>query len=163
MSMGLDHCIHCVFHVWCLICYMIVCCVNNIHGKVYMEKRGTLGLENITLGVREKNEWDSSRCTFLLHIGTCTTSLTRREISKFIFDPYFFGILCITELLSDICRWLVEEEDVKAAGRATTNLHLPLTNEISWRLLVMRLLLLHRLVLWLPPLHMLVQMWAREG
>ena len=59
--MGLDHCIHCAFHVWRLICYMVVCCVNNLHGKVYMEK-GTLRLEHITLGIREKNKRDSSGC-----------------------------------------------------------------------------------------------------
>ena len=39
MGMGLDHCINYAFHVWCLICYMIVCCVNNIHGKVYIGKK----------------------------------------------------------------------------------------------------------------------------
>ena len=38
MGMGLDLCIHCAFHVWYSICYMIVCCVNNIYGEVYMEK-----------------------------------------------------------------------------------------------------------------------------
>ena len=40
------------------------------------------------------------------------------------------------ELLSDICRWLVKEEDVEAVGKATTNHHRPLINEPSWRLLV---------------------------
>ena len=46
--------------------------------------------------------------------------------------------------------------------RATTNHHQPLTNKPSWRLLVLQLLPLRRRVLWLPPLHKLVQMWARE-
>ena len=54
-----------------------------------------------------------------------------REISKFILDPYFFGILCKTKLLSDICRWLVEEEDADEVGGTTTNHHWPLTNEPS--------------------------------
>ena len=69
----------------------------------------------------------------------------------------------MTKLLSDICRWLVEEEDVKAVGGATTNHHWPLTNKPSWRLLVLRLLQLRRRVLWIPPLHTLVQLWARKG
>ena len=67
------------------------------------------------------------------------------------------------ELLSDICRWLVEEEDVEAVGEVITNHHQPLTNEPSWRLLVLRLLPLRMRVLWLQPFHMLVQIWAREG
>ena len=66
------------------------------------------------------------------------------------------------ELLFDIGRWLVREEDVNVVGGATTNHHQPLTNEPSLRLLVLRLLPLRRRVLWLPPLHRLVQMWARE-
>ena len=37
----------------------------------------------------------------------------------------------MTELLSDICRWLVEEEDAEVVGEATTNCHQPLTNEPS--------------------------------
>ena len=52
------------FMFYALICYMIVCYVlcelytwSNVYGK-----RGTLGLENITLGVQEKNEQDSSEC-----------------------------------------------------------------------------------------------------
>ena len=69
----------------------------------------------------------------------------------------------MTELLSDICRWLVGEEDVEDVGGAIANHHRPLTNESSWRLLVLRLLPLRRRVLWLPPLHRLVQLWAREG
>ena len=74
----------------------------------------------------------------------------------FIFDPYFFGILCKTKLLSDMCRWLVEEEDTEAVGGIKTNHHRPLTKEPSWRLLELRLLPLCKRVLWLPPLHMLV-------
>ena len=69
----------------------------------------------------------------------------------------------MTELLSNICRWLVEKDDVEAVGGAITNHHQPLTNEPSRRLLMLRLLPLHRRVLWLPPLHRLVQLWAREG
>ena len=64
MGMGLDHCIHYAFHVWSLICYMImsyVLCERYTWLSVY-GKRGTLGLENITLGVREKNERDNSGC-----------------------------------------------------------------------------------------------------
>ena len=67
------------------------------------------------------------------------------------------------ELLSDIGRWLVEEEDIEMVGGPITNHHQPLTNKPSWRLLVLRLLPLRRRVLWLPPLHMLVQLWPREG
>ena len=37
-GMGLDHCIYGVFHVLCSICYMIVCYVNYIHGKMYIGK-----------------------------------------------------------------------------------------------------------------------------
>ena len=71
MGMSLDHCIHCSFHVWCLICYMIVCCVlcESVYGQ-----RGTLGLENITLEVQEYNELDGSRCRCLLVVSTCTSS-----------------------------------------------------------------------------------------
>ena len=47
MGMSLDHYIYCAFHVLCLICYMIVCCVlccvNNMHGKMYMEKEEQQG------------------------------------------------------------------------------------------------------------------------
>ena len=53
MGMGLDHCIHCAFHVLCpnTLHDCVLCVVwNYIHGKMYMEKK-TLGLENITLGV----------------------------------------------------------------------------------------------------------------
>ena len=64
-----------------------------------------------------------------------------------------FGILCTNQLLSDICKWLIEEEDAEAVEGATTHYHRPLTNEPSWRLLVLRL----------PPLHRLVQLWTREG
>ena len=46
----------------------------------------------------------------------------------------------MTELLSDTCRWLVKEEDAEAVGGETTNRHWPLTNEPSWRLLVLPLL-----------------------
>ena len=67
------------------------------------------------------------------------------------------------ELLYDICRSLVEEKDVEAVDGATTNHHRPLTNEPSWRLLVLQLLPLYRRVLWLPPLHRRVQLWARES
>ena len=58
--MGLDHCIHCGFHVLCP--NMLNDCVlyvvwNYIHGKLCMKKKNiTLGLENITLGVRKKNK-----------------------------------------------------------------------------------------------------------
>ena len=36
MGMGLDHCIHCTFHVLCP--NMLHDCVNYIHVEVYMEK-----------------------------------------------------------------------------------------------------------------------------
>ena len=45
-----------------LTCSMFVNCVNYMHGKMYMEKKGTLGLENITLGVQKMNERDSLGC-----------------------------------------------------------------------------------------------------
>ena len=44
---------------------------------------------------------------------------------------YHSWIPCNTLLLSDICRWLVEEEDVKVVGGATTHDHRPLTNKPS--------------------------------
>ena len=69
----------------------------------------------------------------------------------------------MTKFLFDICRWLVEEKEAEAVGGATTNHHRHLTNKPSWRLLVLRLLPFLRRVLWLPPLHMLVQLWAKEG
>ena len=75
-----------------------------------------------------------------------------REISKFKLE-YHSWIPCNTLLLSNICRWLVEEEDVEAMGRATTHDHRPLTNKLSYKLLVS----------WLPPLHRLVQLEAGEG
>ena len=34
--------------------------MNYIHGTMCMEKKRTLGLENITLGVRKKNERNGS-------------------------------------------------------------------------------------------------------
>ena len=37
-SMGLDNGIYGAFHVLCSICYMIVCYVNYIHGKMYIGK-----------------------------------------------------------------------------------------------------------------------------
>ena len=37
----------------------------------------------------------------------------------------------MTELLSDTCRWLIEEEDAEAVDETTTNHHRPLTNEPS--------------------------------
>ena len=43
----------------------------------------------------------------------------------------------MTKLVSDICRWQVEEEDPEAVGGATTHYHRPLTNESSWKLLVL--------------------------
>ena len=61
--MGLDHCIHCAFHVLCpnMLHACVLCVVwNYIHGKKYMEK-GEHGLEIITLGIWKKNEHDSSR------------------------------------------------------------------------------------------------------
>ena len=75
-----------------------------------------------------------------------------REISKFKLE-YHSWIPCNTLLLSDICRWLVEEEDAEAVGEATTHDHMRLTNKLSYKLLVP----------WLPPLHRLVQLGAREG
>ena len=56
MGMGLDHCIHCAFHVLCsnMRHDCVMCYVNYMHGKMYMEKKGTLGLKNITLGVRKR-------------------------------------------------------------------------------------------------------------
>ena len=66
----------------------------------------------------------------------CTTSYTRKRNLNLLFDT---------------CKWQVEEEkveegDVEAVGGATTQYHQPLTNKPSWRLLVLRLLLLHRRV-----------------
>ena len=55
-------------------------------------------------------------------------------------------MLCKTLLLSNLCRWLVEEEDVEAVGKVIINYHQPLTNKLSWKLWVWRLLQLHRLV-----------------
>ena len=40
--MGLDHCIHCSFHVLCpnmLNAYVLCVVCNYIHGKMYMEKK----------------------------------------------------------------------------------------------------------------------------
>ena len=37
----------------------------------------------------------------------------------------------MTELLYDIRRWLVKDEDAEKVGGATTNCHRPLTNEPS--------------------------------
>ena len=58
MGRGLDHCIHCAFHV--LFPNMLHDCVLCVVLIIYMVKsiwkRGTIGLENITLGVRKKNE-----------------------------------------------------------------------------------------------------------
>ena len=36
MGMGLDHCIHCAFHVLCS--NMLHDYVNYMHGKMYMQK-----------------------------------------------------------------------------------------------------------------------------
>ena len=60
--MGLDHCIHRAFHVLCpnMLHDCVMCCVNYVHGKKYIEKKRTLGLENMTLWVQKKNEQDSS-------------------------------------------------------------------------------------------------------
>ena len=61
--MGLDHCIHCAFHVLCpnMLHACVLCVVwNYIHGKKYMEKEEH-GLKIITLGIWKKNEQDSSR------------------------------------------------------------------------------------------------------
>ena len=55
-------------------------------------------------------------------------------------------MLCKTLFLFDLCRWLVEEEDIEAVGRVITNYHRPLTNKFSWKLLVWQLLQLHKLV-----------------
>ena len=40
MGMGLDHCIHWVFHALCsnMLHDCVLCCVNYMHGKMYMEK-----------------------------------------------------------------------------------------------------------------------------
>ena len=62
-------------------------------------------------------------------------------------------MLCKTLFLSDSCRWMVEEEDAETVGRVIINYHRPLTNKLSWKLLVWQLLHLHRLV----------QLGAREG
>ena len=62
--MGLNHCIHCAFHVLCpnMLHACLLCVLWNYkHGKKVYGKRGTLGLENITLGIRKKNEQDSLR------------------------------------------------------------------------------------------------------
>ena len=37
MGMGLDHCIHCVFHVY-LTWMITLFCMNYIHGKLYIGK-----------------------------------------------------------------------------------------------------------------------------
>ena len=69
MGMGIDHCIHCAFK--CLVLKMLpdggMCCVNYIHGKMYIGK--ALGLENITLGVQKMSKRNSSRWDVI-----CTTS-----------------------------------------------------------------------------------------
>ena len=65
-------------------------------------------------------------------VGTTTTSYTRREISKFKLE-YRSWIPCNTLLLSDICRWLVEEEDTEVVGRATTNDHLISTQKCYFK------------------------------
>ena len=51
-----------------------------------------------------------------------------------------------TLLLSDLCRWLVEEEDAEAVDRVITNYHRSMTNKLSGKLLVWQLLQLHKLV-----------------
>ena len=56
------------------------------------------------------------------------------------------GMLCKTLLLSDSYRWMVGEEDTEMKGKVIINYHRPLTNKLSWKLLVWRLLQLHRLV-----------------
>ena len=48
--------------------------------------------------------------------------------------------------LFDMCRWQVEEEDVEAVDEATTSKYRTLTDKPSWRLLVLPLILLHKLV-----------------
>ena len=52
-------------------------------------KRETLGLENITLGVWEKNERDSSRRRCLLVVGTCITKLDKEGNLK-VYDQSLF-------------------------------------------------------------------------
>ena len=44
-------------------------------------------------------------------------------------------MLCKTLLLSDLCIWLVEEEDAEVVGRVITNYHRPLNNKLSWKLM----------------------------
>ena len=41
MGMCLDHCIHCAFPVLCpnMLHDYVLCVVNYIHGKIYMEKK----------------------------------------------------------------------------------------------------------------------------
>ena len=46
----------------------------------------------------------------------------------------------------DICKWQVEDEDVEVVHGAIANHHLFFTNGPLWRLWVLRLLVLHRLV-----------------
>ena len=67
------------------------------------------------------------------------------------------------QLLFDTCRWQVKEGDAEAVGGATAYYHRPLTNKPSWRLLVLQLLLLHKRVQRLLPLHRLLQRRAKEG
>ena len=55
------------------------------------------------------------------------------------------------------------EGDSEAVGGATNHYHRPMTNNPSWKLLVLRLLLLHKRVQRLLPLHMLVQWQAKGG
>ena len=57
-----------------------------------------------------------------------------------------YWMLCKTLLLFDSCIWLVEEEDAETVGKVLINYHRPLTNKLSWKLLVWRLLHLYRLV-----------------
>ena len=48
--MGLDHCMHCVFHV----CDCVVIARENyMHDLLYIGRSGMIRLETITLGVRK--------------------------------------------------------------------------------------------------------------
>ena len=80
MGMSLDHCIHCALHVMCLNCYMLcdMRYVNYMHGEMYMTRKETLGLENITLGVEKQRNGmvQGVKCLLVGDIGS--TRETRR-------------------------------------------------------------------------------------
>ena len=62
-----------------------------------------------------------------------------------------------------MCRWQVKDSDVEVVRRAIANHHLFFTHKPLQRLWALQLPSLRKRVLWLLPLHRLVQRWAREG